>query len=142
MIARNILRVAACATACAIVAPANAVDARAKDVTTLTLGAWHGAPAVSPDIRDFALRVTGRPGAMVDLRATDVPNTWLVSFCTGRVCMLQHTTITLRRSVQSVELSFIPKLPGAPLPAVVHLTAYDGERRTELYQTLLGARSK
>jgi hypothetical protein len=110
------LRSSAGAALCAIITLAISDKAYANDVTRLALGSWHGAPAVSRDIHNFALHITGRPGATIDLRASDVPTSWLVSFCTGRTCSLRHTTVTLLRSERSIEISYIPKTPGARAP--------------------------
>lgn len=136
------LRVAVGATLCAIITLTISDKAYANDVTRLALGSWHGAPAVSRDIYNFALHVTGRSAATIHLRATDVPKSWLVSFCTGRTCSLQHTTVTLLRGERSIEISYIPKTPGAPPPAFVHITATDRVHRTELRRPFLEALSK
>lgn len=136
------LRVAAGVTLCAIIMLTISDKAYANDVTRLTLGAWHGAPAISRDIHNFTLHVTGRRGATIHLRASDVPKTWLVSFCTGRLCSLQHTSITLLQGEQAVEISYIPKTIGAPPPTIVHITAKDDVHRTELRQPFLETPSK
>ncbi|GAC1430799.1 MAG: hypothetical protein NVSMB5_24950 [Candidatus Velthaea sp.] len=135
------MRVAAGVTLCALVTLTISNKAYANDVTRLALGSWHGAPAVSRHIHNFALHISGRPGATIDLRASDVPTSWLVSFCTGRTCSLRHTTVTLPRGERSVEISYIPKTPGARPPALVHVTAKDGIHRTELRRPFAGATS-
>lgn len=141
MMSLDSLRVAAGAALCAIITLTISDEAYANDVTRLALGAWHGPRAVSREIHNFALHVTARSGATIRLRATGVPKTWLVSFCTGRTCSLQRTPITLLRGERSIEISYIAKTPDAPPPAFVHVTAKDGVHRTELRRPFFEALS-
>ena len=83
----------------------------AKSSLSLSLVPWTGPqlPGSIPETLKYRLRVVGKSGEAVDLRAVNVPNGWVATFCTDRVCTPNHTRITLSQSrVGVVEFQLVP----------------------------------
>jgi hypothetical protein len=80
----------------------------------------------------FTLRVRGRAGQPVQLRAIGVPPDYIASFCTDRVCAPFAVTFVLPRSGRSaIELALIENRTGAPRPLRVTVAA-NGARTVSL----------
>jgi len=76
----------------------------------------------------FTVRIAGRAGQAVHVRAVGVPAGYLASFCTNRVCAPFQVTFALPRSgVEAIELQFVARAPGARPPRRVTVAA-DGAR--------------
>jgi len=54
----------------------------------LTLAPWHGPslPTASANAAKYKLTVHGAPNQSVNLRASGLPEGWVASFCTQRIC--------------------------------------------------------
>ena len=54
----------------------------------LTLAPWHGPslPTASAAAAKYKLTVRGAPNQSVHLRASGLPEGWVASFCTQRIC--------------------------------------------------------
>ena len=68
-------------------------------LVTVLLSDWKGpslptAPAGNYET-SWAMTVHGTPRARVELRADGLPNGWIASFCTARLCAPFHTIATL-----------------------------------------------
>lgn len=78
----------------------------------LTLDRWPSTKALSgtvPNARLYLLRVTGKPGESVLLRATGLPREWIASFCTPRVCAPFRVSFQMpRKGELDTELQIIP----------------------------------
>ncbi len=96
---------------------------------TLALAPYHG-PALRgavPASRSFALAVHGAPRAHVHLRAVAVPNGFIASFCTPRICAPFAVPLTLDASGgAAIELQIVRNDEHAPAPRTVRVRSDDG----------------
>lgn len=79
--------------------------------TTLSLAPWTGPdlPGSIASTLKYRLVVAGAPGKTVVLSARGLPQHWVASFCTDRVCAPFRTTVALPESgVKVVEFQVIP----------------------------------
>ena len=90
-----------------------ALDLRnvSRKVTALSLAPWTGPelPGSSPDTAKYRLVVTGKPGQSIALRATGLPQGWIASFCTDRICSPLRVSTSLPDSgVKIIEFQVVP----------------------------------
>lgn len=72
----------------------------------------------------FSVMIHGAPGEHVRLRAVGVPQGYLASFCTHRVCAPFAVTLALpAASRDTIELQLIENIPGTRPPHTVTVTA-------------------
>jgi peroxiredoxin len=79
--------------------------------TTLSLTPWTGPdlPGSIASTFKYRLVVAGAPGKTVALSAAGLPQRWIASFCSDRVCAPFRTSIAIPESgVKVVELQVIP----------------------------------
>lgn len=92
----------------------------------LGLGPYDGPPLPGsiPNTVKFAVRVSGRAGTTVALRAVGVPKGYIASFCTRLVCSRDRVSLVLGASGRErIELQFIENDPGSRPPTVVTVAA-------------------
>jgi peroxiredoxin/Flp pilus assembly protein TadD len=98
--------------------------------SSVSLAPWTGAdlPGSVPNTIKYRLVVAGAPGHNVSLKANDVPNRWIASFCSDRVCAPFRVSVVIpENGVKVVEFQLVP--PGAHTPAPrVRVTGTDGGR--------------
>jgi hypothetical protein len=87
----------------------------------LAAGTCHA--AASPDVRSYAVRVTAPAGAVVGLRALDVPRGWTASFCTPRVCSPQHVSLAIGAGAGLIQLSYVQTVARAEPLRVLRVAA-------------------
>jgi hypothetical protein len=71
----------------------------------LAAGTCHA--TADPGTRSYAVRVTAPAGAVVRLRAADVPRGWTASFCTPRVCAPFTVALPVRGGTSAIQLSYV-----------------------------------
>ncbi len=80
----------------------------------------------------FSVDISGTAGEGVRLRAVGVPNGYIASFCTRRVCAPFRVAFALPNSGrESIELQLIENVPGTPRPKMVSVAA-DGARAVSI----------
>lgn len=92
----------------------------------LGIGPYDGPPLPGsiPNTVKFAVRVSGRAGATVALRALGVPTGYIASFCTRLVCSRDRVSLVIPASGRDrIELQFIENDPGSRAPKVVTVAA-------------------
>ncbi|GAC1592490.1 MAG: hypothetical protein NVS3B28_21350 [Candidatus Velthaea sp.] len=95
---------------------------------SISIAPWTGPdlPGSLPSTTKYRLVVAGAAGHSVDLRAIQVPNGWIASFCSDRACAPFKRTIVLPISgVKIVEFQLVPPNAGARVPKV-RVAAKDG----------------
>jgi hypothetical protein len=100
----------------------------------LTLAPFAG-PALRgsiPDTAKFSVGIRGHAGQTVRLRAVGVPQGYIASFCTNRVCAAFRVSLALPASGrESIELQLIENVPGSPKPTTVTVAA-EGARAASI----------
>jgi hypothetical protein len=71
----------------------------------LAAGTCH--PVADPSARSYAVRVEAPAGSTVRLRADGVPNGWIASFCTPRVCSPFAVSLPVRMGSAAIQLSYV-----------------------------------
>lgn len=90
-----------------------ALDIRnlSRKATALSLAPWTGPelPGSTPDTVKYRLVVTGKPGQNLTLRAAGLPQGWIASFCTDRICSPLRVATSLPDSgVKVIEFQVVP----------------------------------
>lgn len=99
----------------------------------LSLAPWHGPslPTVSADAIKYKLSVRGAPRQSLELRASGLPDGWVASFCTSRVCSPSRYTLQLDRIGQgTIEFQAIRVDDSAPAHVRVTVSAPDANTVT------------
>lgn len=89
--------------------------------TTLSLAPWTGAdlPGSISSTLKYRLVVAGTPGKTIALSAAGLPQHWIASFCTDRVCAPFRTTVSIPESgVKVVEFQVIPTSRSSAQPTI------------------------
>jgi hypothetical protein len=82
-----------------------------------------GAPA-RRDTAAFSVGINGKGGQLVRLRAVGLPNGYIASFCTPRVCAPFQVAFALPKSGrESIELHVIENVPGSTPPTTITVAA-------------------
>jgi hypothetical protein len=103
--------------------------ALAQPATHLAIQPWTGADlqATSADAAKYRLEVSGRPNAMIRLKASRVAPGWLAAFCTPRLCSPEHIDAELPRSGQAVlQFELIRESTAAPKQSGATISGGDG----------------
>ena len=88
-----------------------ALDVAHGAATALSLAPWTGPdlPGSVASTFKYRLVLTGVPGAKIALTATGLPQHWIGSFCTDRVCAPFRTSVVVPPSgVKVVEFQIVP----------------------------------
>jgi thiol-disulfide isomerase/thioredoxin len=88
-----------------------ALDVAHGSDTALSLAPWTGAdlPGSIASTFKYRLVVTGAPGAKVALAAGGLPQRWIGSFCTDRVCAPFRTSVVMPPDgVKVIEFQVVP----------------------------------
>lgn len=107
-----------------------ALDVGHGETTALSLAPWTGPdlPGSVASTYKYRLVVTGAPGARITLAATGLPQRWIGSFCTDRVCAPFRTSVVVPASgVKIVEFQVVPTTAHNG-PASVRIAASSGGR--------------
>ncbi len=105
----------------------------------LSLAPWTGPdlPGSIASTYKYRLIVTGAPGTRVGLAAAGLPQHWIGSFCTDRVCAPFRTTVSLPAAgVKVVEFQVVPTTAAAR-PVNVSIAAIAGGRTVARANTLV-----
>ena len=107
-----------------------ALDVARGGKAALSLAPWTGAdlPGSIASTFKYRLVVTGAPGAKVALAASGLPQHWIGSFCTDRVCALFRTSVVMPADgVKVVEFQVVPTTERKG-PVNVRIDALNGGR--------------
>jgi thiol-disulfide isomerase/thioredoxin len=88
-----------------------ALDVASGGKAALSLAPWTGAdlPGAIASTFKYRLVVTGAPGAKIALAASGLPQRWIGSFCTDRVCAPFRTSVVMPADgVKIVEFQVVP----------------------------------
>jgi peroxiredoxin len=116
-----------------------ALDVAHGSATALSLAPWTGAdlPGSIASTFKYRLVVTGAPGAKVTLAASGLPQRWIGSFCTDRVCAPFRTSVVMPADgVKVVEFQVVPTTERKG-PVNVRIDAARGGRTVATARTLV-----
>ncbi|TAM85673.1 hypothetical protein EPN42_14665 [bacterium] len=96
----------------------------------ISLAPWTGPelPGSVPGSIKYRVMITGAPHSTIALRvANALPAGWIASFCTGQLCSLLRTDVTIPSGgVVSIEFQVLRNDESTLDRAIVHLDALDG----------------
>ena len=116
-----------------------ALDVAHGSATALSLAPWTGAdlPGSIASTFKYRLVVTGASGAKVTLAASGLPQRWIGSFCTDRVCAPFRTSVVMPADgVKVVEFQVVPTTERKG-PVNVRIDATSGGRTVATARTLV-----
>jgi peroxiredoxin len=116
-----------------------ALDVARGQGAALSLAPWTGPdlPGSVASTIKYRLVVTGVPGARLDLAAGGLPEHWIGSFCTDRVCAPFRTSVVVPPAgVKIVEFQVVPTTPHGG-PVHVRIDATRGGRAAATVATLV-----
>ena len=116
-----------------------ALDVAPRAGTALSLAPWTGAdlPGSITSTIKYRLVLTGTPGTKVTLAAGGLPQRWIGSFCTDRVCAPFRTTVIVPPDgVKVVEFQVVPTTARKG-PANVRIDATTGGRTVATVGTVV-----
>ena len=117
-----------------------ALDVARGAHTALSLAPWTGPdlPGSVESTAKYRLVVTGRPGDPLTLSVSGLPQRWIGSFCTDRVCAPFRTAVVVPASgVKVVEFQVVPTTEHKG-PVNVRIDAVTGGRTVATVGTVLG----
>jgi peroxiredoxin len=100
---------------------------------SVSLAPWIGAdlPGSIPNTIKYRLVLAGPAGKNVTLRASEVPKTWVASFCSDKVCAPMRVAVAIPQSgVKIVEFQLIPPGPKEATAPKIRVTGTDGSSET------------
>ncbi len=92
-------------------------------ILTCAVAAGTCHAVADPGAASFAVRVEAPPGAVVRLRALDVPRGWTASFCTPRICSPSKVALALRGRTGTIQISYVPGAANAAPLRTLHVSA-------------------
>ncbi|HEV2737725.1 MAG TPA: redoxin domain-containing protein [Candidatus Elarobacter sp.] len=116
-----------------------ALDVARGSRAALSLAPWTGAdlPGSIDSTFKYRLVVTGAPGAKVALAASGLPQRWIGSFCTDRVCAPFRTSVVMPPDgVKVVEFQVVPTTERKG-PVNVRIDATSGGRTVATVRTVV-----
>ncbi len=116
-----------------------ALDVARGSRAALSLAPWTGAdlPGSIASTFKYRLVVTGAPGAKVALTAAGLPQRWIGSFCTDRVCAPFRTSVVMPADgVKVVEFQVVPTTERKG-PVNVRIDATTGGRTVATVRTVV-----
>jgi hypothetical protein len=93
-------------------------------IITLAPSGPHAAGTQRAGSTAYTVALRGKPNATVRLRAGGIPNGYIASFCTGRVCAPFRVALALPKSGrESIELQVIENIRGSAPPRTISVAA-------------------